>query len=406
MDIAILALAALACLLLLILILRRPAPPSVDRKELEPLFRAQRQEMLESMETVGRLQAQANQQALGQLEARLKSLEASNKQELENMREAVSRRLRELQADNAAQLDRIRGTVDEKLQKALEDKLTQSFERVSRQLEEVYKGLGEMQNLAAGVGDLKKVLSNVKNRGIMGEVQLGAILRDILTPEQYEENVAVIPGSPNRVEYAVRLPGDGSAPVYLPIDAKFPADAYQALQATYETGSAEGVNAAFKVLSDRLKGFARDIRDKYIEEPYTTGFAVLFLPFEGLYAEVVNRGLLEPLQRDYHVNVAGPSTMAALLNSLQMGFQTLAIQKRSGEVWKILGGVKAQFGLFASALATAQKRVDLLGKDLDRLVGARTRQIQRVLREVESQPQSAALFSSQEPAAQDPPEEM
>lgn len=385
MEIAILALLALACILLLILLIRRPGR-SAEMDALENLFRRQRGELFENMQAVGKIQAETNRQSFSQLEERFKSLEASNRQELELIRETMARRLREIQADTAGQLDRIRGTVEEKLQKSLEDKLTQSFQRVSKQLEEVYKGLGEMQNLAAGVGDLKKVLSNVKSRGVMGEIQLGAILRDILAPEQYEENAAVIPGSQNRVEFAVRLPGDGSRPVYLPIDAKFPADAYAHLQAAYESGSAEQVNTAYKILAERLKGFARDIRDKYIEEPYTTGFAILFLPFEGLYAEVVSRGLLETLQRDYHVNVAGPSTMAALLNSLQMGFQTLAIQKRSGEVWKVLGTVKAQFGQFEAVLTAAQKRVDQLGKELDRLVGVRTRQIQRALREVESIP--------------------
>ena len=385
MEYILIGLTVIACVLLLILLLRgRNTGEAVDRETLEKYFRLQRKELLENMQTVGRMQADMSQNAFYQMEERLASLESSNKQELEAMREAVSRRLREIQADNAAQLEKIRGTVDEKLQKTLDEKITQSFERVSRQLEEVYKGLGEMQNLAAGVGDLKKVLSNVKTRGILGEIQLGAILGEILSPEQYEENVAVIPGSANRVEYAVKLPGDGSRPVYLPIDAKFPADAYSALQAAYESGSPEAVNGAYKVLADRLKGFAKDIRDKYIEEPHTTGFGILFLPFEGLYAEVVNRGLLEVLQREYHVNVAGPSTMAALLNSLQMGFQTLAIQKRSGEVWKILGTVKAQFGQFEAVLSKAQNRVDMLGRDLDILVGRRTRQIQRALRDVET----------------------
>lgn len=385
MEYILIGLTGIACVLLLILLLRgRNTGEAVDRETLEKYFRLQRKELLENMQTVGRMQAEMSQNAFYQMEERLASLESSNKQELEAMREAVSRRLREIQADNAAQLEKIRGTVDEKLQKTLDEKITQSFERVSRQLEEVYKGLGEMQNLAAGVGDLKKVLSNVKTRGILGEIQLGAILGEILSPEQYEENVAVIPGSANRVEYAVKLPGDGSRPVYLPIDAKFPADAYSALQAAYESGSPEAVNGAYKVLADRLKGFAKDIRDKYIEEPHTTGFGILFLPFEGLYAEVVNRGLLEVLQREYHVNVAGPSTMAALLNSLQMGFETLAIQKRSGEVWKILGTVKAQFGQFEAVLSKAQNRVDMLGRDLDILVGRRTRQIQRALRDVET----------------------
>ncbi len=387
MEYIAIGLSALSCILLCILLIRSFRPARRPYDDLERLFRRQQEEARQNIQTLGSIQAEASQRSLQQLGERIQALELSNKQELEAVRESVARRLREIQADNALQLDKIRGTVDEKLQKTLESQLAQSFERVSRQLEEVYKGLGEMQNLAAGVGDLKKVLSNVKSRGILGEIQLGAILRDILAPEQYEENVAVIPGSPNRVEYAVRLPGDGERPVYLPIDAKFPADAYSQLQAAYETGAHDAVDAAAKSLCERLKGFARDIRDKYIKEPCTTGFAILFLPFEGLYAEVVNRGLLETLQRDYHVNVAGPSTMAALLNSLQMGFRTLAIQQRSSEVWKVLGAVKAQFAQFAGVLESAQKRVDQLGKDLDTLVGRRTRQIQRALREVETLPE-------------------
>lgn len=262
--------------------------------------------------------------------------------------------------------------------------MNQSFEQVSRQLEAVYKGLGDMQNLANGVGDLKKVLSNVKTRGILGEVQLGAILREILSPEQYEENVATVPHSANRVEFAVKLPGDdGESVVYLPIDSKFPGDAYADLQAAYDTGSPEAVNAAFAVLSARIKQFAKDIRDKYIEPPYTTNFGIMFLPFEGLYAEVVNRGMVETLQNDYGVNIAGPSTMAALLNSLQMGFRTLKIQKSSSEVWKILGEVKTEFGKFDKILETAQNRIRYLDADLDALRNVRTRAINRKLRDVE-----------------------
>lgn len=325
-----------------------------------------------------------SQNSMKQLEERLKSLESNNEQKLEAMRETITRRLSYIQTDNNAKLEKIRETVDEKLQKTLEEKMNQSFERVSRQLEEVYKGLGEMQTLATGVGDLKKVLSNVKTRGIMGEFQLGAILQEILAPEQYEENVATIPGSSNRVEFAVKLPGEDGAPVYLPIDSKFPGDAYEQLQDAYDSGSPEAVNAAFATLSTRIRAFAKDIHDKYIEEPYTTNFGIMFLPFEGLYAEVVNRGMVEPLQRDYNVNVAGPSTMAALLNSLQMGFKTLAIQKRSSEVWKILGAVKSEFAKFDEVLAAAQLKIERVGKDLDKLVGTRTRAINRRLREVQS----------------------
>lgn len=288
--------------------------------------------------------AMANQFSV--LENRLKTFESGNEQKLENMRQTIEKQLTAIQQDNNRRLDEMRQTVDEKLQKTLEDKMTQSFQLVNDRLEQVYKGLGEMQTLAVGVGDLKKVLSNVKARGIVGEIQLGAILEEILSPEQYATNVATVPGSKNVVEFAIKLPGEEDQPVWLPIDSKFPADAYANLQDAYDSGSQEAVTQAVNVLSQRIRSFAKEIHDKYIEPPYTTDFAILFLPFEGLYAEVVNRGLVETLQRDYRINIAGPSTMAALLNSLQMGFRTLAIQKRSSEVWTVLGAVKTEFDKF------------------------------------------------------------
>ena len=318
-----------------------------------------------------------------QLEARFQTFETTNEQKLDAMRQTMAQSLQYMQEDNNKRLDSIRQTVDEKLQKTLEDKMTQSFRLVNERLEQVYKGLGEMQTLAVGVGDLKKVLSNVKTRGILGEIQLGAILEEILSPEQYAVNIATVPGSKNVVEYAVTLPGADGAPVYLPIDSKFPGDAYAALQDAYDSGSAEAVQAAFQTLSTRIKSFAKDIHDKYIEPPHTTEFGIMFLPFEGLYAEVVNRGLVEVLQRDYKVNIAGPSTMAALLNSLQMGFRTVAIQKRSSEVWAILGAVKTEFDKFGDILAATQNRLNQAGAELDKLVGVRTRAIQRKLRSVE-----------------------
>lgn len=235
-----------------------------------------------------------------QMEARIKSFESGNEQKLENIRGTVKSSLEALQRDNNEKLDEMRRTVDEKLQKTLEDKMTQSFRLVNERLEQVYKGLGEMQTLAVGVGDLKKVLSNVKTRGILGEIQLGAILREILSKEQYEENIVTSPGSRNPVEFAVKLPVEDGESVYLPIDSKFPADAYQDLRDAYESGSAQQVESAAKILLSRIKSFAKDIRDKYIDPPYTTEFAILFLPFEGLYAEVVNRGMVEVLQREYH----------------------------------------------------------------------------------------------------------
>lgn len=318
------------------------------------------------------------------LENRFKTLEANNEQKLEAMRGTISKQLNYIQEDNNKKLDEIRTTVDEKLQKTLEDKMNRSFKLVSERLEEVYKGLGEMQNLATGVGDLKKVLSNVKTRGILGEIQLSAILQEILTPEQYDTEVPTIPGSANRVEFAVKLPGNTEGEhIYLPIDSKFPGDTYAALQDAYETGSVEVIKSAYKNLETVIKKCAKDIRDKYIAPPYTTNFAIMFLPFEGLYAEVVNHGLVEILQNDYKVNIAGPSTMAAMLNSLQMGFKTLAIQKRSGEVWQVLGAVKTEFETFEKVLTSAKDRIRKVDEELDKLVGVRTRQINRKLREVD-----------------------
>lgn len=300
----------------------------------------------------------------------------------------LERRLKVLEDTNAGKLDEIRRTVDEKLQKTLEDKMTRSFRMVSERLEEVYKGLGEMQTLAAGVGDLKKVLSNVKTRGILGEIQLGAILQEILAPSQYDTEIATIPGSREHVEFAVKLPAQNeSGFIYLPIDSKFPGDSYAALQEAYESGSPEEIKAAYKQLEAVIKKSAKDIRDKYLRTPYTTNFAVMFLPFEGLYAEAVNHGLVEALQREYSVSIAGPSTMAALLNSLQMGFRTLQIQKRSSEVWQILGEVKSEFEKFEEVLGSARSRIRQLDDELDKLVGVRTRAINRKLSAIESLPQ-------------------
>lgn len=328
--------------------------------------------------------AESLNQRLGLMEQRLQGIEKSNTDALTNVRETVNRQLLEIKEDNGKQLDKIRMTVDEKLQKTLEEKMTLSFRSVSKQLEDVHKGLGEMQSLAMGVGDLKKVLSNVKNRGILGEIQLGNILSDILAPEQYDREVAVIPDSSARVEFAIKLPGDGDKPVYLPIDSKFPGDAYSALQQAYDTGDKAEVEKAMKALITRIKSSARDIHDKYIDPTYTTNFGILFLPFEGLYAEVVNQGLVEELQREYQVNIAGPSTMAAMLNSLQMGFRTLAIQKQSDDVRKVLSAVKGEFEKFAEVLESTQKRMRKAEEELGTLIGTRTNMINRSLRKMES----------------------
>ncbi len=301
---------------------------------------------------------------------------------MQNMRNEMAVQLGNINANTKNQLEEMRGMVGEKLQTTLDDKISRSFATVSEQLNKVYSGLGEMQSLAAGVGDLKKVLSNVKNRGILGEMQLGAILADILAPEQYDTEVAVVPDSRNHVEFAVKLPGKNDDTVYLPIDSKFPGDTYTALCNAYDSGDKVMIEEASKALVVAIKKCAKDIHDKYICPPYTTNFAVMFLPFEGLYAEVVKLGLVEELQRNYGVSIAGPTTMSALLNSLYMGFRTLAVQKRSSEVWKILSSVKKEFETFEDALTKTKKHLQQVDSDLETLVGVRTRAINKQLMNV------------------------
>ena len=371
-----------------------------------------------------RQSAESQDKRLADLNSRFSHMAVENEQKLEYIRSTMEKQIGDLTADNNRQLEQMRQTVDEKLQKTLEDRISQSFKLVSERLEQVYKGLGEMQNLASGVGDLKKVLSNVKTRGILGEVQLGAILEQILSPQQYEKNVRTKSTGNERVEFAVKLPGgsrgvcdvssgashDGSShgalsgasnyaesggssypdsssvmfdgTVWLPIDAKFPGDAYAKLVDAYETGEPQSIEEAAKNLERVIKLEAKDIRDKYLEPPYTTDFGIMFLPFEGLYAEVVRRGLLEVLQREYKVNIAGPTTMAALLNSLQMGFKTLAIQEHSSQVWEVLGSVKTEFDKFGEVLEATQNKINQANAELDKLIGVRTRSIQRKLRGV------------------------
>lgn len=347
-----------------------------------------------SVQGIGSLMTNSQAAQQKTLERRLQSLELTNEQKLAEMRRTLAESLAALQAENARKLDEIRHTVDEQLQDALQKRVTESFQAVNAQLEQVYKGLGEMQNLAADVGGLKQVLSGVKTRGILGEIQLGAILEEILAPEQYDTNVAAIPGSTQRVEFAVKLPGVDGGTVWLPIDSKFPGDTYAHLQEAAASGDPKAVADARRALEQVIRSEAKDIRQKYVEPPYTTAFGILFLPFEGLYAEVVNSGLLEALQREYQVNVAGPSTMAALLNSLQMGFKTLAIQKRSSEVWQVLGAVKTEFEKFGQGLGKMQERLRQTDEELDRLIGVRTRAINRKLRAVQSldEPAAAALL--------------
>lgn len=342
-----------------------------------------RQTMETRLSAFGTASEQKMEAVRATMETRISSLEKSNEDKLEAVRQTMERRLSSIQTENADKLEKMQKVVDEKLEKTLESRISESFKLVSNQLEQVYKGLGEMQAVAAGVTDLKKVLSNVKTRGILGETQLSAILSEILSPEQYETDIATKPGSRDRVEFAIRLPGDGETPVLLPIDAKFPGETFAQLQDAYEKGDADAIAQAAKMLEIRLKAEAKDIRDKYIDPPHTTDFGILFLPFEGLYAEAVNRGFIEELQRTYRINVTGPSTMAAFLNSLQMGFRTLAIQKRSGEVWQILGAVKTEFEKFGDILDRSQQKLRQVNDDLDTLIGTRTRAINRKLKDVE-----------------------
>lgn len=373
---------------------------NIVRNEIGSQMSTQRQELSTQIQStvknMGDMISGNQTEKMSQLEERIKTFSLENEQKLENIRHSVEKRLEYLQTDNNRQLEKMRETVDEKLQKTLEEKMNKSFSLVNERLEQVYKGLGEMQNLAVGVGDLKKVLSNVKTRGILGEIQLKSILSEILSPEQYEENIATKKGSKNVVEFAIKLPADDDSVVYLPIDSKFPGDTYANLRDAIEKGDKDEIESFVKVLVTTIKSEAKDIHDKYIDPPNTTEFAIMFLPFEGLYSEVVNRGLVEVLQRDYKVNIAGPSTMAALLNSLQMGFKTLAVQKRSAEVWEVLGGVKLEFDKFNDVLVQTQQRLDQANKELDKLVGVRTRQIQRKLKNIQSPTTSISDFSESE----------
>lgn len=380
------------CFVLLLLLLRRQRTQQMASGSMEARLKTLEDILRNAEKSSAALQgrqdilAKSVETSLSRLQTQQADAAMQTEQKLEQLRRSMTESLNHMQTASQLQLDGIRRTVDEKLQETLDRKLSESFQQVSQRLEAVYKGLGEMQSLAAGVGDLKKVLSNVKTRGILGEIQLGAILEQILSPEQYAANVATKKGSQANVEYAVRLPGSDGRPVWLPVDAKFPLDAYQQLLDAYDAADPALVDSAKKMLFQRVKGFAREVHAKYIDPPNTTDFAILFIPTEGLYAELIRGGMAETLQRDYQVTLAGPTTMSALLNSLQMGFRTLAIQKRSGEVWKVLGAVKTEFNTFASVLESTQKRLAQAGDDLDKLVGVRTRKIQSTLKQVEALP--------------------
>ena len=358
------------------------SPQDALRRELEQQLFGLKQDIGAGIQGLG----SSNVQTIAQLSQFLKdnqkmAMEAQ-RQQLEQMEKSLRTKQENMLFIVKEQLEEIRGTVDEKLQTTLERRISESFKTVSQQLEQVYKGLGEMQSLASDVGGLKKIMSGVKTRGNLGEYQLAGILAEILAPEQYDTNVATIPKSSERVEFAVKLPHEDGT-VYLPIDSKFPAETYAQLRDAQESGDRKAVEAAYKNLENVIKSEAKDIRTKYVAVPYTTNFAIMFLPAEGLYAEVVSRGMVEALQRDYQVNVAGPSTMAAILNSLQMGFKTLAIQKQSSYAWQVLGAVKTEFEKFGEGLKKMQTHLDLTSKDLDALITTRSNQMQRKLREVE-----------------------
>jgi DNA recombination protein RmuC len=322
----------------------------------------------------------------------LSLLSESNAQRMLEVRATLETKIRDLQLDNAARLEEMRKTVDEKLHATLETRLTESFRQVSERLEKVHQGLGEMQQLALGVGDLKRVLTNVKTRGTWGEVQLEMLLEQVLTVDQYAKNVETIPGTGARVEFAIKLPGsaDSGAPVWLPIDAKFPKEQYERLVDAADRADAEGVQQAGRELERAVRGEAKTICEKYLAPPHTTDFAILFLPTEGLYAEVMRRpGLSDDLQRSLRVSIAGPSTLAAILNSLQMGFRTLALEKRSSEVWQVLGAVKTEFGKFGAVLSKTRLTLEQAAKSIE-TAEMRSRQMTRKLKTVEALPSETA----------------
>ena len=355
-----------------------------NRKESSESAQAQREELRNNLSG---FETRHDEAVKLQHDTLLKQLHVQGKQSLDavkDVRETVEKQLKEIREDNGKRLEEMRRTVDEKLQDTLEKRLGESFKQVSERLEQVHKGLGEMQTLASGVGDLKKVLTNVKTKGILGEYQLGNILEQLLPREQYDENVPTRPGSGERVEFAIKMPGSSEGEVvYLPIDSKFPLTGYEALLQAREHADLEAISSAEKNLKSTLEKFAKDISEKYIEAPHTTDFGVMFLPIESLYAEVLRHpGVFEDLQRKYRITVTGPTTMSALLNSLQMGFRTLAVTKRSSEVWKILEAVKTEFGKFSNQLEKVDKQLTTAKRSLDDLRHTRTNVMERRLKDV------------------------
>lgn len=373
-----------------------------ERDDHQRALRALNENLMHSLSTLGQSQSALLESMQRQVmlsgrnqEERFSQMSESTARGLENLRTSLQSQLTMLRQENDQQLSAIRRTVDEQLTQHLDKRLNASFAQVSARLEQVYKGLGEMQNLAVGVGDLKKVLTNVKTRGIWGEMQLGALLGQVLTREQYAENIEIVPGSQERVEFAVRLPGKDEHAVWLPIDSKFPQEDYLRLVEASQQGDASGVETARRALMTRVKIEGKRIASKYIAPPHSTDFAIMFLPVEGLYAEVMrDMDTAEQLQREQRVVIAGPSTFAALLNALQMGFRTLAIEQRSSEVWKLLGAVKNDFGRFAEVLEKTQQRLRQASDSIDTAF-TRTRAIQRRLGQVEAA--DAGLFAPEEP---------
>lgn len=376
------------------------------RGELAQSFDQFRGHVQQQLDAMGAQQRERINDFGKQLHVSLTTLGERHDKRMSDMRGTLEAQLKALQGDNAAQLEKMRATVDEKLQSTLENRLGQSFKLVSERLEAVQRGLGEMQSLAAGVGDLKRVLGNVKTRGILGEVQLGALIDQLLTSGQYESNCATVPGSNDRVEFALRMPGaDDDHPVWLPIDAKFPREDYERLLDAQEAADAQAAQEAGNALERRIREEAKTIRAKYVAPPATTDFAILFLPTEGLYAEVLRRpGLFEALQRDYRVTIAGPTTLTAIINALQMGFRTLAIEKRSSEVWHLLGAVRTEFGKFGAVLDKTRKQLDTVRNSIDS-AGVRTRAIERKLRSVESLANDEAQQMLEDIPDLEPPED-
>ena len=375
----IVAVFTLVCSIVILLNIKKDNS-DIIRTEIERSMKGYSDIISDNQREIGKMQSER----FAQLEKTTGELKITLDNRLDVLRKENTQAIDKLRTENSEQLMIIRKTVDEKLQETLESRISKSFKLVSERLEEVYKGLGEMQTLSRGVGDLKKVLSNVKTRGILGEMQLGSILDEILSPTQYETNFATVPDSRNVVEFAIKLPDAAGNITYMPIDSKFPADAYQELLTAYDNGDKTAVDTAAKMLRTRLLGEAKDIHEKYVAPPYTTDFAIMFLPIEGLYAEAVNRGLIEELQNKYKVMVSGPSTMAAMLSSIRMGFKTLAIQKQTSEVWEVLRNVKVEFEKFDAVLVSTQNRIKQADAELTKLVTTRTNKILKSLDKVEN----------------------